>query len=282
MHNDNKNYMEVNKMQFGMPTLIENKNLDETAKLCKELGLDFIELNMNLLQYQIEYLEKTDEFLKIAEQYGIFYTIHLDENLNFCDFNRAVSEAYSDTVKRTIDVAKILKVPTINMHMNKGVYFSLPDKKIYLFEKYNSKYMSDIKNFKELCNEAIADSEIKISIENTDGYMKYEKDAIEYLLQSRIFSLTWDIGHSHTANNIDEPFILKHANRLNHFHIHDADGKNNHLTLGSGQINLKDRVKIAEEYDCRCVIETKTIEALRKSVKFIERYLDFAPNKNEI
>lgn len=261
-------------MKFGMPTLIENKNLEETVMLCKELRLDFIELNMNLPQYQIEYLENTDEFLKIAEQYGIFYTIHLDENLNFCDFNRAVTKAYSDTVKRTIDVAKKLQVPVINMHMNKGVYFTLPDKKIYLFDKYNINYMSDIETFKELCNEAVGDSDIKITIENTDGYLEYEKTAIECLLQSEVFSLTWDIGHSHAAKNIDEPFILKHADRLRHFHIHDAAGNKNHLPIGSGEINLMERLKIAERYGCRCVIETKTIEALRESVKYMNRCLD--------
>ncbi len=253
-------------MQFGMPTLIENKNLEETVLLCKELSLDFIELNMNLPQYQIECLENTDEFLKLADQYGIFYTIHLDENLNICDFNRTVSKAYSDTVKRTIEIAKKLQVPIINMHLNQGVYFTLPDRKIYLFDKYNTKYMSDIEAFKELCGAAIGDSNIKISIENTNGYLEYEKTAIECLLQSKVFSLTWDIGHSHTAKNIDEPFILKHKDRLKHFHIHDAVGNKNHLTLGSGEINLAERLKTAEKYGCTCVIETKTIEALRESI----------------
>ncbi|MBH1940088.1 sugar phosphate isomerase/epimerase [Mobilitalea sibirica] len=258
-------------MQFGMPTLIENKDLEETALLCKELGLGFIELNMNLPQYQIEYLEKTDAFNKIADQYGVYYTIHLDENLNFCDFNRTVSKAYFDTVKRTINVAKKMRVPIINMHMNRGVYFTLPDKKIYLFEKYNLSYMSDIKDFKELCNEAVGNSKIKISIENTDGFQDFELTAIECLLESEVFSLTWDIGHSYTAGNIDEPFILKHSDKLGHFHIHDAVGDKNHLTLGSGDINLKERIKIANEYNCRCVIETKTIEALRKSVKWLQK-----------
>ncbi len=261
-------------MQIGMPTLVENKDLEETALICRELGLDFIELNMNLPQYQIEYLGNTDKFLKIAEQYGIYYTIHLDENLNFCDFNRAVSKAYSDTVKRTIEVAKKLRVPVLNMHMNKGVHFTLPDKKVYLFERYNTNYMSDIEAFKELCNETIGEEEIKISIENTDGYMEYEKAAIECLLQSNIFSLTWDIGHSHAVNNIDEPFILKHADRLKHFHIHDAAGSKNHLTLGSGEINLKEKLQMAKQYDCRCVIETKTTCALRESMKYMEGVLE--------
>ncbi|HAV90015.1 MAG TPA: sugar phosphate isomerase/epimerase, partial [Eubacterium sp.] len=34
-------------MQFGMPTLIENRTLEDNVNLCKELGLKFIELNMN-------------------------------------------------------------------------------------------------------------------------------------------------------------------------------------------------------------------------------------------
>jgi sugar phosphate isomerase/epimerase len=266
-------------MQFGMPTLIENKNLEDTAMLCKELGLDFIELNMNLPQYQIEYLENTDEFLRIAKQFGIYYTIHLDENLNLCDFNRAVSAAYFDTVKRVIAVAKRLFVPVINMHMNKGVYFTLPDQRIYLFEKYNEHYRSDIERFHKLCNEAIGASDIKIAIENTDGYQDYEKDAIEYLLRSEVFSLTWDIGHSHSVADVDEPFLLKHEDKLGHFHIHDAVGSKNHLTLGTGEINLRERLRIAEKHGCRCVIETKTIEALKESVKYIISNSNSSVNK---
>jgi len=37
-------------MQYGMPTLIETNSIEECAALCKELHLDFIELNMNLPQ----------------------------------------------------------------------------------------------------------------------------------------------------------------------------------------------------------------------------------------
>lgn len=43
-----------------MPTLIELNSLEDTIQLCKELQLSFIELNMNLPQYQIERFENTD------------------------------------------------------------------------------------------------------------------------------------------------------------------------------------------------------------------------------
>ena len=55
-------------MQYGMPTLIENRTFEENVALCKELGLKFIELNMNFPEYQIDKLEDTEYFLKAAHE----------------------------------------------------------------------------------------------------------------------------------------------------------------------------------------------------------------------
>ena len=78
-----------------------------------------------------------------------------------------------------------------------------------------------------------------------------------------------NIGHSNGSGNIDEPFILQNENRLKHFHIHDSLAKKDHMTLGTGEIDLEQRLNIAKKYHCRCVVETKTIEALRKSVLWL-------------
>ncbi len=67
-------------MDFGMPTLIENKNLEETVMLCKELGLQFIELNMNFPMYQVPCLEETDYLNELARKNGIYFTIHLGKH----------------------------------------------------------------------------------------------------------------------------------------------------------------------------------------------------------
>ena len=57
-------------MQFGMPTLIENRTLEDNIALCTSLGLRFIELNMNFPEYQTDQLEQTDQLLRVAEQAG--------------------------------------------------------------------------------------------------------------------------------------------------------------------------------------------------------------------
>ena len=56
-------------ISFGMPTLIELNTLEESAALCRELGLKFIELNMSFPQNQLEKLD-VDELLRIREKYG--------------------------------------------------------------------------------------------------------------------------------------------------------------------------------------------------------------------
>lgn len=262
-----------------MPTLIENKDLKENILLCKELGLDFVELNMNLPEYQIERLEDITYFRRLAEQAGIYFTIHMDENLNISDFNRAVADAYMETVRRTIHVAEQLQVPVLNMHMNHGVHFTLPDRKVQLFEQYFEVYMESFQRFLEMCEKEIGTSGVKVCIENTDGFRDYEKSAMEYLLRSKSFGLTWDIGHSNSCGNVDETFMMEHEDRLSHFHIHDSSGTKDHMTLGTGEVDIAQRLGIAGRHDCRCVVETKTVEALKKSVQWLrQESLSHAPS----
>lgn len=64
-------------MQFGMPTLIENRTLEDNLVLCRELGLSFVELNMNFPEYQVQDLEYTDALKEFAEKAG-FCDVHRD------------------------------------------------------------------------------------------------------------------------------------------------------------------------------------------------------------
>ena len=259
-------------MSFGMPTLIETSTLYECAKLCTESGLDFIELNMNLPQYQLDKID-VDYFKCIADKYGIYYTIHLDENLNVSDFNPLVAEAYINTVADTIKIAKQLDIKVLNMHMSKGVYFTLPDRKVLLFSEYKEQYLKSIVDFRNMCENVIGNADIKICIENCDGYTDFQKEAIELLLESNVFALTFDVGHNHGIGGTDEEFIMKHKNRLHHVHLHDAQGRKNHLALGTGEMNVEKYINLAKEQNCRVVLETKTIDGLKQSVEWFKESL---------
>jgi len=279
------------KLHFGMPTLIELNSLKENIELCKKLKLNFIELNMNIPLFSVLGIEDENNFelKKIIEElnfyqkeFGIYFTIHLDENFNFADSNIYIKNAYLKTLKAVIKNSKKINCPIINMHLNKGIYFTLPTEKVFLFEKYKEEFNNSLEEFIKFCNCEISDSNIFISIENTDGWTDFEKKSIEKILMNKNFSLTFDIGHSQAIGNIDQDFILKNKSKLKHFHIHDGTLPNaatkqfgkNHLQLGTGNINLKEKIYLAKETNSRCVIETKTVESLVESVKWITKSLD--------
>lgn len=271
-------------MQLGMPTLVEYQTLEENIGLCGELGLRFLELNMNFPEYQLDQLEKTERLVETADPAGIYYTIHLDENLDIADFNRLVSNAYLETVKRTIEAAKKLvclrdrygdaaQPLILNMHLNHGVYITLPDQRVQMYEREFNTYRKAYRSFRKCCEEWIGDVDIMIAIENTDRFREYEKEVIEELLQSPKFGLTWDIGHSRAAGEKDATFLMEHRAKLVHFHMHDAVGAppQNHLALGDGEIDLHDRFRLSKACHARCVLETKTAAALQKSVRWLKQ-----------
>ncbi len=257
-------------MQFGIPTLIELKSLEECAALCRELGFQFVELNMNLPEYQINRIDP-ETFAHIADRYGIYYTIHLDENLNPCDFNERVTNAYIETVLQTIEFAKILRIPLLNMHLSKGVYFTLPEKKVYLFDEYMDTYLNKLTVFRDRCENAVGGADIKICIENSDGYDKeFLQRGLTLLLESKSFALTFDIGHNAVIGGGDEKVIMSHNNKLHHMHMHDARGKNNHLPLGTGELDLPKYFDLASKHSCRGVLEAKTVAGLKVSAEWIK------------
>ena len=131
---------------------------------------------------------------------------------------------------------------------------------------FNQKYADNKNEF------IVDDSDIKICIENSDGYEDFQKEAVELLLESNVFALTFDVGHNHGIGGTDEEFIMKHKDRLHHIHLHDAEGTKNHLALGTGEMDIEKYISLANEHNCRVVLETKTIDGLKQSVEWLKGY----------
>lgn len=250
-------------MLWGMPTLVEFGSIEENLCLCRKLGLDFVEVNMNLPMFQPDMLER------LPACGDVFYTVHLDENFCAADFNPMISDAWMETMRRTLRAAKRIGAPVVNMHLSRGVYFTLPDRKVFLFERYRDHFLKKMLRLRELCEAEIGDTDIRVCIENTGGYFDFQKEAIELLLESDAFVLTWDLGHWHKGKIDDGAFLLSHRSRLKHFHVHDAGTAGDHLALGDGEIDLGGMLLLAEQCEARCVLETKTAKALGASVRWL-------------
>ena len=254
-------------MDWGIPTLLEAPGPEASAALCRELGFDFVELNMNLPEYQQWDIQR---LMKAAERYGVYFTIHLDERLDLCDFNPRIAEAYLQTLVEAIEAAKHLGIPILNMHLLEGVYFTLPDKKHYLYDSHRNLFFGLLVKAIARCEEA-AEGKLSICIENTGRFsVPFLREALGRLLDSPLFGLTYDIGHDFSAGEADKPFILEHQGRLQHLHIHDALGRRNHLPLGAGEMDIPWYIELGERHCCRAVLEVKTAQALWESAGWLK------------
>lgn len=257
---------------FGMPTLIELESTREAAALCRELGLSFIELNMSFPQYQPEAMDLA-ELKALKEEYGIFYTIHIDESLDPCSVNPGIARVYTDTFLKTVELAGALGIPSLNMHLLRGIYVTLPGRRTYVYAENEGLYLEKLRLFREEASRAIGGRDIKVCIENTDGFeLPFLSHALDLLLEDPRFGLTYDIGHDEAIGFSDRPRILRRKERLCHMHMHDARGPSVHLALGDGEMDLPSYLRLAEECRCRVVLETKTAAALKTSAAWLKTH----------
>lgn len=258
-------------MKFGMPTLLELSGINENVEFCQKLGLDFIEINCNVPEYQVNKMDPK-ELKKITQETGIHFSLHLDEYLSISDPNEEISNAYIQSVLKSIDFAKKANIKRLTMHMLPGVVFTLPNEKIYVYQKYTDYYISRLTLFRDLVEKEIGDSGIKLCCENTEGFKPYVRQGIECLLESSTFGLTYDCGHIQRYDKQDLDFMQKHREQIQHMHFHDVLGKADHKPLGEGEIDLKAELAFASFNPIDVVIELKSKEALGKAIKVLPDY----------
>jgi len=257
-------------MKFGMPTLLECKDLFTCCDVASENGLDFVEINMSFPQYLPSALD-VRKINDVSCRLGLGFTIHADEQLNPFDFNKSVSECYFGVMRDTIRFALAIGARVINMHLLKGVYVTLPDKVVLLNDVYRDEYLERVDEFIRMCEEEIGEGELKIAIENVDSnpFTKSQIEAISHFMRSDKFGLTLDTGHEFCLNFQDSPVIAKYQDKLIHMHLHDAKGRSAHLPLGEGGVNVAEKLSLLDD-SYTCLIEVKNIDGLKKSIKYLK------------
>ncbi len=258
------------KPRFGLPFLLETRDARGAAGLCAAHGLSFVELNTNFPPSLLHVLDAR-ELRALSNEYGCFFTLHLDDSLDPFNPNPLIRLASVQTVLDAIALARAAQMPVINLHFPRGNIVTLPDGRHYIFKEYPDAFHEALGSFRAQCTDAAGDA-VKLCVENTDGWEAYERDAIDFLLESPCFGLTLDIGHDDATHNRDLPFVTERKDRLHHMHAHDGRGPTNHLALGTGTIPLAERFALAASCSATVVLETKTKAALADSVAWLREH----------
>ncbi len=259
-------------MKYGMPTLVECRDIYECIEICKSRGLDFIEINLSFPQYLPSALDAA-ELRSLAEKYNIEYTIHADEMLNPFDFNPKVSQCYFDVMRDTIRFAKAIGASVINMHLLKGVYVTLPGEVILLSDVYFEEYAEKVRQFIKMCEQEIGDEPLKISIENVDSnaFSTSQLKLLPEFMASDAFCLTLDTGHELCLCFADSHVFEEYPEKLLHMHLHDAKGKSAHLPLGTAEVDISKKLSALPGERC-CLVEVKTVAGLDESVAYLKKH----------
>ena len=253
---------------YGMPALIEYQGIRPNLELCEELGLDFLELNMNLPYSFPENLDRGD--LGEAAGKGMRFSLHLHDELDLGSLHPAVRRGHLQRCQEALGWAAENGTWLLNLHLNPGIYFTLPDRRVWVYERYLERYMAALRSsFAELSAMA-SDLGVRICLENTGHFaLEHMRQAAGSLLGLDSVGLCWDIGHDARAGHREEDFMLSHLDRVWHMHFHDYDGRSDHQLPFSGLLDLPRYLRLAEGNGMSILVEVKTERAVREAVRIM-------------
>ena len=64
--------------------------------------------------------------------------------------------------------------------------------------------------------------------------------------------------------------MIRNQSFIKHMHLHDAKGQDDHLELYSGEIDLPEKIEIAQNNKSSILLEVKTKQALIQSVAHLK------------
>jgi len=257
-----------------MPTLIELPRLRETSDLCRTLGLSFVELNMNMPSFCPEELEAS-AIKRVSDETGLGFTVHLPEELDLASIHPSIREGHIRRCREAIEWAGSAGAKLVNLHINSGVYFTLPNRRAWIYEQHVDAFVPALVQAMTQLYAWGNENGVTVCVENAGDFAHgFIREAIEQLSAIHGFALTWDVGHDASNGHSDQPLILANADSVRHMHLHDCIGKSSHLVLTTGEVDVAGSLAFARERDLGVVVEVKTVEALTESIRGIEPLLE--------
>lgn len=252
-------------MKLGMPILYEFDTIEENIKLAKELGLDFIENNLNF-SYGREALENPTHLKKLLDDANMFQTLHFYDETDFASYPE-VTEAYLGLLEKYVTLGGKCNLKMLNVHLNKGPVCTISGVKNYIyvkeFDQYKKRLLYALGKARSICER----NGVTLVIENVNhnAVIPYLDDVYRFL-KPEGFSFNIDIGHDATNSFQLKKLDLELGLPFKEMHFHDSDGKRDHLSLGEGTIDLKYFKDLAIKNDSNVLLEVKSSGDLRKSV----------------
>ncbi len=256
-------------MKIGMPVLFEYDSVCENVKLAKELNVDFIEMNLNMA-YCREALEGKEDLHKLFNENNLDMTLHFYDETDFATYVEVI-DAYLGLLEKYVKLGAKYNLKKVNIHLNCGPVVTISGVKNYIYEKEGEDFKKRITRALNKALDILSPYGIDLVIENVNygKEIPYLKDVYRFL-KAEGYNFNLDVGHDDNSGY----FVTKLDKEIDlgfkEFHVHDANGKTDHLCLGDGNVDLKYYKSLAEKNDAYVLLEVKSSDDLRKSVPYFK------------
>ncbi|MCE5295912.1 MAG: sugar phosphate isomerase/epimerase [Euryarchaeota archaeon] len=257
--------------KLGMPALIEFSSVEENAFLCRGLELSFVELNMNMPYCFPENLPPRN-VERISKETGVGFTMHMPDDLDLGSLHTSIRHGTVSRAMETVDWASDAGIGLLNFHINPGIYFTLPNYKVWIFDKFYEEFEVNLCSAFEKIIDRASSSGLRISVENVCNFdLPFIQRVLDKLTKIPGFHLTWDVGHDAKMAFKEQEVLLRYERNLTHMHLHDFDGKTDHQELFSGKLDIIGLVNFASSHNMSVVVETKTIDSVVHSINALKQ-----------
>lgn len=214
--------------------------------------------------------ENVNDAKKIAETTNLVITLHLPySDLNLASLNQPIWDETVRQMKTCLDLAQdFCNLAVVHPGHLSPLGSQLPD----------AAWDRNVRGIQEICDFA-SDFGITIAVENMVnipsllGRTPFEITGIIDTVDRENLGFVLDIGHANTNGNLDQ--FLEISNRIIHLHIHDNHGqKDEHLPVGSGNVDWKKVLKALAGYKGRYVTEARSLTQGQKSMERLRKLCD--------
>lgn len=198
-------------------------------------------------------------FHELVDSYDMTFSIHTAiADINVAAINDRIREASVAELVSEMEVAVEMGVDTLTVHP--GIY-SL------CLRNVQEKSIAQAKRSMKTLDIAAKEYGLTVCIENMpqmpgfDVMLGKTANELESIIEGTDLPVCFDIGHAYTNGQVDA-MIDTFGDRIRNIHIHDNHGqRDEHLTIGDGDIEFEPLLKKLSGYKGRFIIESKSMES---------------------
>ncbi len=200
--------------------------------------------------------------------YPMTYSVHAPFNdINIASLNESVREMSVIELIKIMNIASELGIDTVTIHP--GLYS-------IVVSGFEERSIANAKRSLRTLGRMAEDCGVHLCVENMPGFkffLGHTAEELAELVDGTSLSVCFDIGHANTTGQLDAiPGTLD--GRIRNVHIHDNEGqKDQHLTIGDGNIDMGACIRNLSKYGGKYVIESKSLESAVESQDRLNRLL---------